>query len=75
MRLLLVLSIAMIFAGSAAAENTRSREACRADYQRLCHGVKPGDGRIRGCFKAHRGEISPACRAVLQQRRASAKAK
>ena len=75
MRRLLVLPIALVFAGTAAAEGPKPRQACRADYERLCHGVKPGAGRIRDCFKAHRSEISPPCRAALAERRTSAKAK
>ena len=74
MRTLLALPIVLIFAATAAAEGPKPRQACRADYERLCHGVKPGGGRIRECMKAHRSEISPACRAALEERR-SAKAK
>jgi hypothetical protein len=66
-----VLPVLVLFAAPAIAENAKPRHACRADFERLCPGVKPGGGRIRECFKAHRSEISPACRAALQGRRAA----
>jgi hypothetical protein len=71
MRRGLVLIFIALFAAPALAEDAKPRHACRADVERLCAGVKPGGGRIRECFKAHRSEISPACRAALEERRAA----
>lgn len=67
---LLVTIAALAAPPSAAAEGAGPREACRADFARLCKGVKPGDGRVRACIKAHRAEISPQCRAALGKARA-----
>lgn len=34
---------------------------CRADVQKLCSGVKPGEGRIIACLKENSSKLSPAC--------------
>jgi hypothetical protein len=39
---------------------------CKADFERLCPGVQPGGGRIIGCLKAHKEEISIGCGKALQ---------
>jgi hypothetical protein len=45
------------------------REACRPDVERLCKDVKPGDGRIRECLKAHAPELSDGCKAAIKEAR------
>jgi hypothetical protein len=45
------------------------RQACEADYHRLCASVVPGGGRILKCLLDHNGELAPECRTALQQRR------
>jgi hypothetical protein len=35
---------------------------CKADFEKFCKDVKPGQGRIVRCMKAHENELSPACR-------------
>jgi hypothetical protein len=39
---------------------------CKPDAARLCHGISPGGGRIMGCLKAHKMEISVGCAKTLQ---------
>ena len=41
------------------------RAACGMDVARLCYGVPRGGGRIVECLMAHRGALSPPCRAEL----------
>ena len=41
------------------------RQACRADFQRLCQGTQPGGGRILACLKDHDAELSPDCKQAL----------
>src|SRR5262249_2496365 len=40
---------------------------CADDVARLCPGVKPGGGRIARCLQAKAAEISPACKARIEQ--------
>ncbi|HEY5993626.1 MAG TPA: cysteine rich repeat-containing protein [Gallionellaceae bacterium] len=42
-------------------------EACREDVQKQCKDVKPGEGRIVQCLKAHQAQLSPACREKFEQ--------
>ena len=41
------------------------RQACHADFQKFCAGVRPGGGRIQECMAPHKDELSPACRDAL----------
>lgn len=45
------------------------RQACKADYQKSCHGVRPGGGRIESCLLAHKDDLSQACRDALAAHR------
>ncbi len=47
-------------------------EVCKADYERLCHDVQPGGGRILGCLSASAEKLSPACRGALPNAQALA---
>jgi len=35
---------------------------CMADAARLCPDVEPGEGAQMQCLKAHKSELSPACK-------------
>ena len=43
---------------------------CKSDVARLCPGVEPGGGRIVGCLKAHKMEVSVGCAKALQKMKA-----
>ena len=47
-------------------------QVCRADYERHCHDVQPGGGRVLGCLSANAGKLSPPCRDALPDARALA---
>jgi hypothetical protein len=68
---LVIASAAMLGAGSALAADDGAqpvgKAACKADAQKLCPGVKPGEGRIAACLKEHRAEVSPACKAAAKK--------
>lgn len=40
--------------------------ACKQDVESLCHDVKPGEGRIAACLKAHREKVSDGCKAAIK---------
>ena len=46
------------------------REACEDDVFKLCWEVKPGEGRIVKCLKQHEQELTPDCKAKMQQKKA-----
>ena len=57
-------------APSAFAQQAAAMKYCKADYERLCPGVQPGGGRIIGCLKAHKEEVSIGCGKALQAMKA-----
>jgi hypothetical protein len=65
------------FAQTQAPQEMRSKaislaQICRADYERHCHDVQPGGGRILGCLSANAEKLSPACQNALPDARALA---
>ena len=40
---------------------------CKADAERLCHGVRPGGGGLAHCLKAHEDEVSIGCAKELKR--------
>jgi hypothetical protein len=53
-------------APNALAQQAEAMRYCKADVARLCPGVQPGGGRIIGCLKAHKEEMSIGCGKALQ---------
>ena len=51
----------------------KALEPCRPDVEKFCRGVEPGAGRILGCLKDHREEVSDVCKARLAQYRVKRK--
>ena len=43
------------------------RRACTPDVYRLCAGEIPNVGAITACLHRHRGSLSEACRAAMDQ--------
>jgi Cysteine rich repeat len=43
---------------------------CKADAARLCHGVRPGGGRMLGCLKAHENDLTVGCAKELKNLKA-----
>jgi hypothetical protein len=43
--------------------------ACKADAEKLCKDVQPGDGRMARCLKQHEASVSPACKDAMLQAR------
>jgi Cysteine rich repeat len=68
-------ALAAISAGRAEAQAQPSPElanqaralamTCRADFARLCSGVRPGGGRGLACLQQHLSELGPDCRNAI----------
>ena len=54
----------------ALAQQAEAMRYCKADIARLCPGMQPGGGRIIGCLKAHKEEMSIGCGKALQAMKA-----
>ena len=49
------------------AKMEKMAEACKADAETLCPGVKPGEGRILKCLLQHKDGLSAECRNALHK--------
>ena len=61
----LVSLVFVLFTAAVAADagaQQRRDGPCAADVKKFCGDVKPGQGAIAKCMKAHETELSPACR-------------
>ncbi len=66
-----ILSIAATVAmfglvGAAQAQSQSTRDACMADYQKLCSDTLPGGGRPAKCLVAHKDQLTDGCKTALQ---------
>lgn len=39
--------------------------ACKADAEKVCAGIQPGEGRIMACLKEKQAQVSDACKAEM----------
>ena len=74
LKLILVVAVMFCFVSSLSyAQDVQKQGACKADYEKFCKDVKPGQGRIAQCMKKHEGEISLACKEQLEAEREKAR--
>lgn len=65
-----LIGLLVVSPSRAGAEDGRvgARQACAADYKRLCAGTSPGGGRIRKCLNDHFEGLSDACKQAVGAR-------
>jgi len=69
MRTVLFVSLLALASAAGAKENGKDAfAACRADFERLCKDVKPGEGRQVKCMMENKSRASSACQAVLAEK-------
>ena len=56
--------------GSVLAAQADGIAFCKSDVARLCPGVQPGGGRIVGCLKEHKMEVSVGCAQAMKKMKA-----
>ena len=69
----LIAAIGFLFAGlavttsatPAAAQMDNAAQQCTPDVMRLCSEFIPDRGRIAGCLRARRSQLSPGCRIAM----------
>jgi hypothetical protein len=45
------------------------QKACASDFQTLCPGMTPGDGKLGPCIRENIAKLSPQCSGALQAMR------
>jgi hypothetical protein len=74
LRMMLVISAALMLEGSIATAQTRAAvKACAADIETHCGKFPPGGRESAECVKAHRNDFSQKCQAAMQQAKEVAK--
>lgn len=53
----------------------KMQAACKADLEKHCKDVEPGEGRIGKCLKEHKDDLSDTCKAEMKEKREAMKAK
>ena len=61
-----VAALVFLQAGTAQAQELGTG-ACKADAEKLCQDVQPGEGRIARCLKQNEANLSPACKDAMAQ--------
>lgn len=48
-------------------EKNAAKHPCMADGEKLCSGMRPGDGKFMSCMKQHESELSEGCKAKMAE--------
>ena len=68
----LALSISTVATLSSFAFSSKARQMCTGDAFRLCSSEIPNIARITACMRRNKANVSPGCRAVMDQEEAGA---
>ena len=62
-------ALATLVSTAFAAEGAKGMQqgACKADAQKLCADVQPGEGKLLECLKTHKADLSQACAGNMKQ--------
>ncbi len=66
--------ISLSFSGLAMAKHERKKGPCKADIEKYCKDVEPGEGRIVKCMKDNESKFSAECKADIKKHREEVKA-
>lgn len=61
MKKVLFFSMVLFYGAAYAAQSPASNEVCKAEREKFCKDIKPGEGRILACLKEHKKDLSKEC--------------
>ena len=64
----LLLSASTVAVNAMGGGSCHLRKTCAVDLNSLCAGVRPGEGRIPACLRAHMANLSTTCSAELSRK-------
>ncbi len=62
-----LVALAVLVPSAASAVSLADELACKADAEKLCPGMTPGEGKILECLAPQKEKLSDACRAVVEK--------
>src|SRR5258708_6377532 len=62
MQMVSIMAVVFGLTGAVSPSFAHEEGACKEDVKKLCGDVKPGDGAIRDCMKAHEADLSQGCK-------------
>jgi hypothetical protein len=68
-----LVSTAFAAEGAQGMQQGMQQGACKADAQKLCADVQPGEGRLLECLKTHQADLSPGCAGNMKKVQAAVK--
>lgn len=72
MKLGIITAAVFMFFSANSLQAQEAPKPCKADVEKFCKGVKPGEGRIVACLKAHEAELTAECKAKGLEAKAKA---
>ena len=76
MKMVLGLLVCLAFSGGVFAADDIAKAPCKADMEKLCVGIEPGDGRMMKCMADNEDKLSAECkskRAEMKDKMADAR--
>lgn len=68
-RTVLLMAITLITVGAQAKDDRKDElAACRADMEKHCRNVEPGEGRQMKCMYDLRDKLQPACASLISEK-------
>jgi hypothetical protein len=55
--------------GLASAEQHHGRDVCKADVEKFCKNVQPGEGKLGKCLTEHEANLSASCKERIAKTR------
>lgn len=71
MKNVFTLTVLIFTFGLSGAYALDSEHPCKADREKFCSQIEPGDGRVVKCLKEHKDELSPSCKAFKESKKES----
>lgn len=67
MKKVLFFSMVLFYGAAYAAQGPASNGVCKAEREKFCKDVKPGEGRVKKCLTENLAKLSDGCKAKMEK--------